>query len=261
MTLLQRGLAWLCLALLTMAQVWAAPLNPYILRAVQSMPTGGGYASDRAAEVRLARSGIVWQQRCQQLVVAPRAASPSFCSAACYMALLRALSFWETEQGSRVFSAKVWESLRVEESHPDGYLSWGRFNSNGPGCAKWVYDLRAGINFTDPKSALPGDFLKIFFSPQIGAQERGHLVVFLGLEQLRGQSHIRFWSANKPGGYGIRTLPLSSIHHMIFTRVTHPERIALAPSLPVHDPWLVAMLTHDFSFPEICQRCGIGRGR
>ena len=261
MTLPQRGLAWLCLALLTLAQVWAAPLNPYILRAVQSMPTGGGYASDRAAEVRLARSGIVWQKRSQQLVVAPRAASPSFCSAACYMALLRALGSWETEQGRRVFSAQVWESLRVEETHPDGSLSWGRFNSNGPGCAKWVYDLRAGINFTDPKSALPGDFLKIFFSPQIGAQERGHLVVFLGLEQLRGQPHIRFWSANKPGGYGIRTLPLSSIYHMIFTRVTHPKRIALAPSLPAHDPWLAAMLTHDFSFPEICQRCGIGRDR
>ena len=164
-------------------------------------------------------------------------------------------------RGGRVFSAQVWESLRVEETHPDGYLSWGRFNSNGPGCAKWVHDLRAGFNFTDPKLALPGDFLKIFFSSQIGAQERGHLVVFLGLEQLRGLPHIRFWSANKPGGYGVRTLPLSSIRHLIFTRVTHPERIALAPSLPVHDPWLAAMLTHDFSFPEVCRRCGIGRGR
>lgn len=99
MTLRQRGLAWLCLALLALVQVWAAPLNPHILHAVQSMPTGGGYASDRAAEVRLARSGIVWQQRSRQLVVAPREASPSFCSAACYMALLRALGSWEAEQG------------------------------------------------------------------------------------------------------------------------------------------------------------------
>ncbi len=257
MMLICRLRSWLFVGLLLVAQTWATTFNSHILHAVQSMPTGGGYASDRAAEVRLARSGIVWQAQAQQLVISPRGAAPTFCSAACYAVLLRALASWESEQGRSVFSPKVWEALRVEELHPDGYLSWGRFNSNGPGCAKWVNDLRAGVNFTDLSSARPGDFLKLFFTPTVGAKERGHLVIFLGFVQLSGQPHIRYWSSNKPAGYSVRSVPLASARHILFTRITHPERICGALALPPHDFWLAAMLTQSFCFPEVCRKCGV----
>ena len=258
MTRRHHWLAWLCLSWLVCAQSWAAaPFNAHILSAVQGMPVGGGYASDRAAEVRFACAGVVWQNGSRQLIVSPRAASPSFCSAACYMVLLRALSHWEAEQGRLIFPAGMWKSMRVLEKHPDGYLSWGRFNANGPGCAKWVHDLRAGINFTDPEAATSGDFLKLFFSPQIGVYERGHLVIFLDLVQRDGQTHIRYWSANKPGGYGVRTVPLASVHHLIFTRITHPERFSVTSSLPPNDAWLAAMLSRRFSFAEVCRECAV----
>ena len=169
------------------------------------------------------------------------------------MVLLQALRGWEAEQGAAVFSPRVWESLRVEAQHPDGYLSWGRANANGPGFAKWVRDLGAGRSFTSLQAARPGDFLKFFHTPQIGARERGHLVIYLGQELRGGQRCIRYWSANKPGGYGVRSVPLAGLHHLIFTRITHPARFARAPLLPALDPWLASLLHQDTSFDE-CSR-------
>lgn len=232
-----------------------APFSVYVAEALRSMPSGGGYAADRAAELRFAELGITL--RSGSLAVSPTGASPTFCSAACYMALVRALQRWEQAQASAVFSPKVWEHLRVNTLHPDGSLSWGRVNANGPGFAKWVHDLGAGVNFSDPQAARPGDFLKFFYTPTIGAHERGHMVVFLGLQQHAGQTCIRFWSSNKPGGYGVRTVPLTRVHNLIFTRITRPERIALAPALPEHDEWLAEMLTRDFPVAEVYAKCGV----
>lgn len=235
-------------------QVAAAPLAPYILAALHSMPSGGGYAADRAAELRLAAQGITW--RGGQLSISPAGASPTFCSAACYIVLLRALRAWEQARGV-AFPASVWHSLRVEPSHPDGYLSWGRVNANGPGFAVWVRELGAGYSFTSVAAARPGDFLKFFHTPAIGASERGHLVIFLGLVEREGQPCIRYWSSNKSGGYGERTTPLAGLHHLIFTRITHPERIARAPELPESHPWLSSLLTHPVSWEEVKARIGM----
>lgn len=218
------------------------------------MPEGGGYAADRAAEIRLAERGIVW--RGGQLEVSPTGASPTFCSAACYIVLLRALRAWEQGRGSAL-SPRVWHSLRVEPQHPDGFLSWGRVNANGPGLAKWVADLRAGISFTSVRDARPGDFLKFFHTPALGASERGHLVVFLGLAEQGGQLCVRYWSSNKPNGYGVRTTPLARLHHLIFTRITRPERLSDAPLLPLHDPWLGSLLTSPTGFAEVSAKCSL----
>ena len=223
-----------------------APLAPYILSALRSMPVGGGYAADRAAELRLAQHGITWQG--SALRISPTGASPTFCSAACYMVLLRALQQWE--QNHPPLPREVWHSLRVEPQHADGYLSWGRANANGPGFAKWVRDLGAGYNFTALHHARPGDFLKFFHTPHIGARERGHLVIYLGTTQRAGQTYIRYWSANKPDGYGERTTPLTALHHLIFTRITHPYRLTQAPHLPPRDPWLNSLLTHPTTWPQ-----------
>lgn len=234
----------------------AAHFSQHVLAARAGMPTGGGYAADRAAEVRLAEHGIVWQG--SGLRVSPDGASPTFCSAACYIVLLRALRTWEAASGKR-FSENVWHALRVETTHRDGYLSWGRVNANGPGLAKWVHDLDAGVNFTDPAAARPGDFLKYFHSPAIGAHERGHLVIFLGSVVKDGRTYMRCWSSNRSGGYGERLVLLSAVHHPIFTRITRPERVALAPQLPEHDPWLADMLTRDVPYAEVVEKCGVQR--
>lgn len=245
-----------CLALCCCRSV-AAPraFSEYVLEAVRAMPAGGGYAADRVAEQRLAAGGIVWDGR--QLRVSPRGAAPTFCSAACYMALLQALRSWEGAQGSSVFSPRVWESMRVDETHPDGYLSWGRANANGPGFAKWVSDLGAGVNFTAVAKARPGDFLKFFRTDEIGVAERGHMVIFLGLEQRGGSTYIRYWSANKGQGYGERSVPLSSLRYLIFTRITQPGAFARAPQLPPMDPWLHSMLTHPHRFEQVKIQCRI----
>ena len=231
-----------------------SPLAPFILAAVRSMPVGGGYAADRAAELRLAEQGITW--RGGRLRISPTGASPTFCSAACYMVLLRALRAWE-QRRSRELPESVWHSLRVEPQHPDGFLSWGRVNANGPGFAKWVHDLGAGYSFCSVEAARPGDFLKFFHTSAIGARERGHMVIYLGLVERGGQPCIRYWSSNKPGGYGEGTIPLAGVHHPIFTRITHPERIAAALALPAYDPWLGSLLTRESSYAEVQAKCNL----
>lgn len=247
----------LCLA--GLAQAGAATggqqgFAAHVLQAVSRMPAGGGYAADRAAERRLAVQGIVWQAG--QLRVQPKAASPTFCSAACYMVLLQALQSWQ-RAGAAPFTPAQWYSLRVDPVHADGYLSWGRVNANGPGLAKWVQDLGAGVNFSDVQHARPGDFLKYFHTADIGVHERGHMVVFLGTEQQEGQLWIRYWSANRPQGYGVRSVPWSRMHHPIFTRITHPEKLAGAARLPAHDSWLADMLTKPCSLAEVARRCAL----
>lgn len=220
-----------------------------VLQAVRSMPTGGGYAADRTAELRLAAKGITHTEP-GKLHVNPQAAAPTFCSAACYIVLLKVL------QKHYTLSPGAWESLRVERDHPDGYLSWGRVNANGPGLAKWVHDLGAGCNFTEIQQAKPGDFLKFFHTAEIGAGERGHMVIYLRTEQINGEPHLVYWSANSPGGYGARSIPLRKLHHPIFTRITRPERLSAAPSLPIYDPWLASMLLRSYSYAEVLQHCG-----
>lgn len=171
------------------------------------------------------------------------------------MVLLQALRSWEQEHAA--LSPAVWYSLRVEPLHPDGFLSWGRINANGPGLAKWAHDTGIGCNFTSFQAARAGDFLKFFHSPAIGAHERGHLVVFLGMETRAGRPCIRYWSGNRAGGYGVRTVPVAAVHHPIFTRITHPERIAGVLRLPAHDEWLASMLSRHVSYAEVCAKCGV----
>lgn len=249
----------LCVAALSgLCIAWGEPpFSDYMLQAVRAMPSGGGYASDRAAEVRFAQKGAVWDARRQRLTLSPRGASPTFCSAACYLTLLHALQLWEKDHPDLAFSPRVWESLRVETQHPDGFLNWGRMNANGPGCAKWIHDLGAGINFTAVEAARPGDLLKFFHTEHIGERERGHMVIFLGLVRAGEETCVRFWSSNSPQGYGVRQMPLSKMRHPIFTRITHPERFAHAATLPQYDTWLATMLTHSFRFAELVKKCAI----
>lgn len=231
--------------------------NRIVLNSIQQdMPGGGGYSATPTDVERLAQQAVVWSESKQTLNIEPRQAVPTFCSAACYMVLLRSLQRWESTVGRR-FSSVVWRELDVTPNQPDGTGIWGRANANGPGFAKMVHDLGVGINFHDVRLAQPGDFLKIFWTKSIGANERGHLVIYLGLERKNGVVNLRYWSANKPGGYGVKSVPLNRMHNLIFTRITTPQNFVNATNLPTNDNWLADMQRRSYTFAEVCRKCSV----
>ena len=231
--------------------------NRIVLNTIQKdMPSGGGYSATPTDVERLAQQAVVWSESKQSLTIEPRQAVPTFCSAACYMVLLRSVQRWESTVGRR-FPAEIWKKLDVTLNQPDGTGIWGRANANGPGFAKMIHDIGAGINFNDVRLAQPGDFLKIFWSEDIGLTERGHLVIYLGLERKNGSVYLRYWSANKPGGYGVKSAPLSRMHNLIFTRITAPQNFVRATKLPTCDSWLEDMQRRSFTFAEVRRKCNI----
>ena len=233
-----------------------APFANYVLQCIQKMPRGGGYSGTPETVNHLVGHVISWNESQQKLEIHPRKAQPSFCSGACYLVLLQSLQLWEKESGRRL-STQAWKSFAMSIDQPDGHGVWGRANANGPGFAKLVADVGAGVNFTDIQQARPGDFLKIFWTPNIGRKERGHLVVYRGTLQQGGKTYIKYWSANKPEGYGIKTAPLQNTHNLIFTRITAPLAFNNTPKLPATDSWLENMLSQDFSFTEVRRKCNI----
>lgn len=227
----------------------------YVQKALSQMPKGGGYSVKAPASKNLSTKAIVWDAASQQLKVNVAEAQPSFCSGACYVLLLHSLKLWQ--QGTHApLPPEAWKACDVH-GQGDGYGIWGRANANGPGFAKLVHDLGAGENFTDIKKARPGDFLKFFWTEEIGCKERGHMVAFLGLEEKEGLLHVRYWSSNMPDGYSERSIPLQKMHNLIFTRITHPGKFANADKLPAVDTWLKDMQKRSVPFSEVAEQCGI----
>ena len=100
--------------------------------------------------------------------------------------------------------------------------------------------------------------MKIFWTDAVGKKESGHSVIFIGLEDLDGVESVRFWSSNRPGGFGESSVPREKIARAIFSRLEYPERISRWPALPNSDPYLASLLTTDSSFPEAAKMSGIG---
>ena len=189
------------------------------------------------------------------LATKPHLAKPSYCSGATYLVFLRALEEFARAGALRLDGATL-HALLIR-GQPDGHGVWGRWNANGPGTARLFFELGLGSNFVDLHSARPGDFMKIFWTNEVGRLERGHSVVFLGTEQVGGKERVRFWSSNKPHGYGEKSVPRSQIARMIFSRFEAPENVGRVVSLPPRDPYLASLLTTKSSFAEACAKCGI----
>lgn len=229
----------------------------YVLWVIKNkMPIGGGYSATKETVNHLAGNVVSWQAETQSLKISPLNARPSFCSAACYLVLIQALQKWEQYSGNKL-PAAAWKEFNISENQADGHGVWGRANANGPGFAKLVADVGAGVNFNDVALARPGDFLKIFWAPDIGAKERGHLVVYLGAEKKDDRIYLRYWSANTPDGYGTKSVPLDQMHNLIFTRITAPQHFANVTKLSTADPLLEAMLNRDFSYAQVIKMCRI----
>lgn len=224
--------------------VLAEDFNSIVLEQVARMPSGGGYATTREAHTALNSAvGDVFEVR-------PERAVPSYCSGATYLVFLNALKAAAGE------GSLPWEALRPR-AVPDGVGIWGRWNSNGPGTARLFHELGLGENFTEYERARAGDFLKIFWNDAVGKKERGHLVVYLGLEDKDGVPHVRFWSSNKPNGYGEKSVAKSSVKRAIFSRLTKPENIRNAGSIPKKDDYLAGLLTRESSFAEALRMSGV----
>ena len=215
----------------------ASDFNAKVLAACQSMPSGGGYDGSDSTKNLLHGACELSNEK---IAVHANRAKPSFCSGATYLVLLKALGAGP-------------EELLPEIDQQDGHGIFGRWNSNGPGAAKLIADLGAGVNFTSWDQAQPGDFLKIWWTDDIGGRERGPLVVYLGHDA----ESVRVWSSNQPGGYGRRSVGRSDCRRVLFTRITRPGKFATAKHLPASDPWLASMLQKDFTWNQVVQKCQV----
>jgi hypothetical protein len=230
----------------------SADFNGLVLEQIRKMPDGGGYATTREAHAAL-NSAI--QPGPDSVAIQPSKAQPSYCSGATYLVFLKTLQAAE-KNGMIPPLGSIWFALEPKAS-PDGVGIWGRWNANGPGASRLFHELSLGRNFTDYADAKAGDFMKIFWIDAVGKKERGHLVVFLAEEEKNGVPHVRFWSSNKPHGYGEKSVPKSKIARAIFSRLENPGNIRNVGSIPKKDGYLAALLTRESSFAEALIQSGI----
>ena len=229
-----------------------ANLNDTILDQIKQMPVGGKYSATRFATIRL-QSAAHFESG--KFFILPSAASPSYCSGATYLVFMKALEAARAT-GSLHLDFATLNQLMIRNQR-DGEGVWGRWNANGPGTARLFYELKLGRNFDDFAQAMPGDFMKIFWSSEIGKYERGHSVIFLGMEKQYGLDYVRFWSSNIPLGYGIKTVPRSKIIRAIFSRLETPGNLTHINDAPATDPYLAGLLARRSSFAEAKAKCGM----
>ena len=228
-------------------------LNAMVVAAVKRMPQGCGYEASQDRITSLGES-ITFDGRA--LHADPRAAAPTFCSAATYLVFLSVIEQLR-QSGSIELPADAGNALLVR-SQPDGTGVWGRWNANGPGTARLFQETGLGSNFTNWERARPGDFLKIFWTDEIGSRERGHSVVFLGKSvDADGTATLTYWSSNQPEGYAKATIPRSRVRRAVFSRLEHPERIRDGARLPESDAYLADMLRRPGTEDEMLSMTGV----
>lgn len=217
-----------------------------ILRKIAEMPRTGGYASyrkdlpegqrlrdleqtvgDLGAALKVGPGG--------KLKVNPSAADKlSFCSSATYLLFCEVVAELQREgivSSDRQLSrelADVGEREKVIAGKMDGVGIFGHWNADGPGTAMLFHRLGLGRNFYGLEHARPGDFLKIFWNENIGKGERGHLVVFLGMNA--AGNAVQVWSSNLKNsdgssGYGTMWVEKERIKRAVLSRLEHPENL------------------------------------
>jgi hypothetical protein len=226
--------------------------NSLILRILRTMPQGGGYSATASA-TRDLQSAV--QVNGGTLCVKPTDARSTYCSGATYLVFIQAIQ--KLTPGSMVGQG-VAEALAIK-GQPDGVGVWGRWNANGPGTACLFRELRLGHNFTSFEEARPGDFMKIFWTDAVGSREHGHSVIYLSKEVVNGVETVRFWSSNKPGGYGFKEVPRARISHAIFSRLETPSNIASSMALVRKNYYLAGLVTKESSMREALDQSGITR--
>lgn len=230
-------------------------LNARVLATIDKMPVGGGYAVNLRASKALGNA--IGHDESGKLEIKADTATPSFCSGAVYLVLLNALKPEIDAIKDPNTRLNLIRSLDVS-GQPDGKGIWGRWNSNGPCMAMTFAESGLGKSFWGYKSALPGDFLKLWWTEAIGRDESGHSVVFLGFKKAEnGEDGIEIWSANKPGGYGKKVIPLSKVKHAQVSRCDQPHRVAGLLHLGEKNDYLAGMLKRNTTPDEIDKRIAL----
>lgn len=232
--------------MLFMQTAFAVDMNERVMTAITEMPKAGGYVLTNTSAEAL-RDSFSWNL--DEIIFQPK--TPSYCTTATYGVFFKALlSYWK-EQG---FPEKAVIEFYKANMEYDGVGVWGRWNSNGPGTAKFFRDLDLGKNFTELSEARPGDFLKIYWNLEIGKNERAHSVVFLSADK----DTITFWSSNTDTkGFGVRTIDKSLAKRLLFSRLERPENAANMLKVPLTDDFLASMLTKVSSWAEVQKVVGL----
>jgi hypothetical protein len=223
--------------------------NQLILALIDRMPQGGGYLATSSA-TRDLQSAV--QVSGGKLSVQPTAAPATYCSGATYLVFVQAIQRLLPASG---VGESLAQALAIR-GQPDGVGVWGRWNANGPGTACLFEELKLGRNFTSFDEAKPGDFMKIFWTSAVGAREHGHSVIYLGKESVNGVETVRFWSSNKPYGYGKKEVPRSRISNAIFSRLETPSNIEASLILPRKNVYLAGLINRESSIGEALQQSG-----
>jgi hypothetical protein len=228
-----------------------ADVNALVLEQVRSMPNGGGHAANATALARFAQAVAVQDGA---LCVQAAGTVPNFCSEATYLVFLKTIAALNFRP--RLEPAAL-DALLIGDRQPDGHGVWGRWNANGPGTARLFYEAGLGRNFDDFEQARPGDFMKIFWSNEVGRRERGHSVIYLGRGVQDGLETVTFWSSNLPAGYGEKTVYRTRIAYAIFSRLEHPEALGRLPELPPIDRYLSQLTSSASSLSEVRSMTGM----
>ena len=231
---------------------FASDYSSLVLEQIKQMPQGGRYSVSHFAKIRLESSAHFESGK---FFILPSAASPSFCSGATYLVFIRTIEALRA-RGELHLDYATLEHLIIRDQR-DGEGIWGRWNANGPGTARLFHELGLGRNFDNFDQAKPGDFMKIFWSRQVGKNEHGHSTIFLGTENRLDGQYVRYWSSNIPSGYGERSVPRSKIAYAIFSRLETPANLARINSAPFVDTYLASLLRTRSSIAEACNKCGL----
>jgi hypothetical protein len=250
-----KGLAtWVFTAVLglTADVSFAGDYNSLVLEQIKQMPEGGRYSVSHVAKIRLQSSAHFESGK---FFILPSQASPSFCSGATYLVFIRTIEALRARAQLQLDYSTL-ERLIIRDQH-DGEGIWGRWNANGPGTARLFHELQLGRNFDNFDQAKPGDFMKIFWSRQVGRNEHGHSTIFLGIENHPDGQYVRYWSSNVPSGYGEKTVPRSKIAYAIFSRLQTPANLGRINSAPFVDTYLASLLRTRSSIAEASAKCGL----
>ncbi len=236
----------------SLGQLAPSPLNPLIVEQIKGMPSGGKYSASRTATIRL-QSAAHFESG--KFFILPDAASPSYCSGATYLVFMKTIEALR-EKGDLDLNYETLDALMIRGQR-DGEGIWGRWNANGPGTARLFHELGIGVNFDDFAEALPGDFMKIFWSPEVGREEHGHSVIYLGTEKKAGLDYVRYWSSNIPAGYGERSVMRTRIVRAVFSRLYAPANLGRIEDAPRVDRYLASLLRVRSNYAEVKAQCGM----
>lgn len=239
-------------------RAWAVDCNAQVLEAIQGMPEYGSYSASKASFDGLTRAITVHGT---SLAIDPLQARPSFCSGATYLVFVRALERLAA-QGTLNMEPATLQAL-VVAGQRDGQGIWGRWNANGPGTARLFSELQLGRNFCEFADARPGDFMKIFWTDEIGKKEHGHSVIYLGSKKVGSSEYIQFWSSNMPtlagdrSGYGEKLVLKSKMARVIFSRLERPANITQLRTVSGTDSFLAGLLTRSATMEDVKRMCGL----